>query len=195
MTAITASRLSGDSDDALMERVQAGDHEAFGEIYDRYSARSYRIALSICRDTGRAEDAVQESFVSVWRSSASFEPERGALAAWLVTITRYRALDIARAHAAHSSRRSSEEQLNSVAAGSQVAEDAIEHAQALHLKTLLCRLPEAQREVITLAFYGQLTHAQIAEHLDLPPGTVKGRIRLGLEKLRSDTQLQEDKAG
>jgi RNA polymerase sigma-70 factor (ECF subfamily) len=192
MTATTTSRLPGESDEALMVQVQAGDHEAFGEIYDRYSARAYRIALGICRDTGRAQDAVQESFISVWRSSRSYEPGRGALGSWLLTVTRHRALDVARAHATHSARRSSEEQLDSVAGTGQVAEDVIKQAQTSHLKTLLHRLPEAQREVITLAYYGQLTHAQIADHLDLPPGTVKGRIRLGLEKLRDDTQLQQD---
>ena len=112
----------------------------------------------------------------------------------MLTITRHRALDVARAHATHSTRRSSEEQLDSIAGTGEIAEDIIKRAQTSHLKMSLCRLPETQREVITLAFYGQLTHAQIADHLDLPPGTVKGRMRLGLKKLRDDTQLQQDKA-
>ncbi|MEJ7785964.1 MAG: sigma-70 family RNA polymerase sigma factor [Solirubrobacteraceae bacterium] len=189
MTTETASRLSSDSDEGLMAQVQAGDHVAFGEIYDRFCRQAYRIALAICRDTGRAEDAVQESFVAVWSRSTTYQPERGTVAAWVLTIARHRALDAARAHATRAARRSREEQLDSVMGAGEVADDVIAQDQTSHLRTLLCLLPETQREVITLAFYGELTHAQIAEHLYLPPGTVKGRMRLGLKKLRDDPQL------
>lgn len=183
--------LTGASDDQLMTRIQAGDQEAFGEIYDRYSTRAYGIARLICGDSGRAEDAVQEAFVSIWRRSSSYEPQRGSLAAWLLSIARHRAIDVARAHATQAKRRGAEEQLASVPAPGNVADRAVEHTQIAHLQLLLARLPEAQREVIVLAFYGQLTHSEIAGHLDLAPGTVKGRIRLGLQKLQSDAQLNE----
>lgn len=104
----------------------------------------------------------------------------------MLTVTRYRAIDVARRNGQHAARRAGDESLDGVPALGNVAEQVEEYARARDLRVLLAKLPEAQREVITLAYYGELTHSEIAAQLDLPPGTVKGRMRLGLHKLRQD---------
>jgi RNA polymerase sigma-70 factor (ECF subfamily) len=185
----TASRYLGRDDTALMSQVVCGDADAFGELYDRYSARAYRVARSVCRDHGRAEDAVQEAFVSLWRSRADYLPLRGTVAAWLLSAVRNRAIDVIRRDANHTKHRAGEDLLLFThAPGESMADSLVARADAEHLHALLRRLPEVQREVIVLAYYGELTHAEIAVELDLPPGTVKGRMRLGLQKLRADIE-------
>ncbi len=169
-----------------MQEVKAGSEDAFGELYDRFSARAYRIARSVCHDQGGAEEAVQELFVSIWNSRNSYEPQRGSVAAWLLTIARYRAIDVARRNTNHSSRRAHEEELESLSAPGDVADRAVARTETHQMQALLSRLPDAQREVVTLAFYGQLTHIEIASQLKLPQGTVKGRMRLALHKLRDE---------
>jgi RNA polymerase sigma-70 factor (ECF subfamily) len=186
---MTAHQASVDrpaiTDDQVMVRVKDGSTAAFEVLYDRYCDRAYRVARSVCRDDGRAQEVVQEAFISIWRSRASYE-DRGQVAAWVLTIVRHRAIDTARRHGPHAAHRASEDVLQTARAPDRVAEQVADRAQARDLLSVLARLPEAQREVITLAFYGQLTHLEIAEHLNLPLGTVKGRIHLGIEKLRDD---------
>lgn len=174
------------SDDALMERMQADSVDAFEELYDRYGDRAFRVARSICFDAGRAEEAVQEAFLSFWRSRSSYRSQRGTVAAWLLSVVRHRAIDEQRRNGKHAARRAGDEQLDDHPAGDDVAHEVVERADARRLHALLARLPDAQQEVITLAFYGRLTHTEIAEQLGLAPGTVKGRMRLGLNKLRND---------
>ena len=151
-------------DEQLMTRLQAGDVDALGALYDRYGDRAYRVARSECRDDAGAEEAVQDAFASIWRSQATYRPQQGTAAAWLLTVVRHRAIALARRDEA----------------GAPGGEG--------HLQDLLARLPDAQREAITLAYHGRLTHTEIAQQLRLPPGTVKGRIRLGLHKLRQDME-------
>ena len=172
------------SDEQLMAQVKAGDLDALAELYDRYTGPAYRLALSVCHDCVRAEDAVQEAFVSIWRSRATYRRGRSPVAPWLLTIVRHRAIDAGRRNDKHASRSAGDGRLERHASSQDVAAAVEEMADAERLRGLLAQLPEAQREVITLAFYGQMTHSEIAEHLDLPSGTVKGRMRLGLEKLR-----------
>jgi RNA polymerase sigma-70 factor (ECF subfamily) len=176
-----------DYDRELMGRVSAGSQESFGELYDRYCDRAYTVARFVCRDDGRAQEAVQEGFLSVWNSRASYRPEQGTVRAWLLTVIRFRAIDIARANSKHASQPVSEDQLEGLSSVSDPLESAIKCEDARTLQASLAMLPDAQAEVITLAFYGQLTHTEIATQLGLPPGTVKGRMRLGMQKLRADT--------
>ncbi len=168
-----------------MARVKGNCTAAFEVLYHRYGDRAYRVARSVCRDDGRAQDAVQEAFISVWRSRASYE-DRGNVSAWVLTMVRHRAVDAARRNGPHGAHRASEDMLQTVLAADRVAEQVADRAQARDLLNLLAQLPDAQREAITLAFYGQLTHTEIAAHLELPLGTVKGRIRLGIERLRGE---------
>jgi RNA polymerase sigma-70 factor (ECF subfamily) len=185
MSAATdAARFAGD-DNEVMASVKAGSVDALGVLYDRYCDRAYRNPRSVCRDDGRAQEAVQETFISIWTTRGTYQ-QRGNVAAWLLTIARHRAIDIARRNTPHATHRASDERLHTLPAPGNVAEHVVKRAQARDLQSLLADLPDAQREVITLAFYCQLSHTEIAEHLQLPAGTVKGRMRLGLQRLRGD---------
>lgn len=187
MTAAGVAGWEAAHDEQLMGRIAGGSADALAELYDRYCGRAYRLARTVCRDTGGAEDAVQEAFISIWRSAATYQSQRGTVSAWLLTVVRYRAVDIARRDRIHAAQRASDDGL-AVRAPGDVADQAVTRAAAGDLRALLAELPEAQREVITLAFYGELSHTEIAARLDLPAGTVKGRIRLGLQRLRADVQ-------
>jgi RNA polymerase sigma-70 factor, ECF subfamily len=169
-----------------MALAKAGSVDAFGELYARYCDRAYRLARSICRDDGHAEDAVQDAFASLWKSRASYLPQRGTVAAWLLTAVRYRAIDVFRRHHRHAHRRAGEDALGNHPLPEDLTELSVSRERARDLQRLLRGLPAAQREVIALAFYGELSHTEIATALALPTGTIKGRMRLGLHKLRAD---------
>jgi RNA polymerase sigma-70 factor (ECF subfamily) len=186
-----AARVVVDDDERLLQQIASGSPEAFEQLYHRFYDRAYRVAWSVCHDEGRAEDALQEAFAAIWRIAGTYRSELGAVSAWLLSLVRYRAIDVARANTTHASKRADEEEtvLHSVAGV--LADQVVDRDSAAHLKALLEQLPDAQRDVVTLAFYGQLSHAEIAAKLHLPPGTVKGRMRLGLQKLR----VNVDEAG
>jgi len=166
--------------------VQAGERPALGELYDRFASRAYRTALSVCHDRDCAQDAVQDAFVAMWSSRATYEPARGSVAGWAMSIVRHRAIFLARHRSVAARRNQGAAQLDDQAAPDDVPTDFVAHAETEQLAGLLARLPPAQREVIQLGFFDGLTHQEIARRLALPPGTVKGRMRLGLKKLRSE---------
>jgi len=174
------------SDAEVMEEIVAGSAGAFEELYDRYSARAFRIARSVCRDYGAAEDAVQEAFVSIFKHRSSYQSQRGTVAAWVLMVALSRAIDVSRVRARHATRRASDDALAALPEPADVMEQAGARIDATPVRIALAALPEEQREAITLAYYGELTYTEIAEHLGIPFGTVKGRIRLGLNKLRLD---------
>ena len=182
MRALSTARQD---DETLMRRVQANDQAAFAELYDRHAALALRVAGSVCRDTRRAEDAVQEGFLSVWRSRARYRRGQGSVQAWTMMIVRNRAIDSYRSvsarpqEVAHPTNR----EISDPAFDSP-SDEVIARSESDTLRTAVLRLPEPQAEAITLAFYGGLSHSEIAAQLELPPGTVKGRMRLGLKKLR-----------
>ncbi len=175
----------GDSE--LMRRVQADDPDAFGALYDRFCPRAYRFAFGIVHDKLRAEDIVQEAFLSVWVSRSSYQPRHGAVVAWILGLVKNRAIDCARRYARHDKARGADgEHIDKFAqAPGDVEAATIERHQAAELRNLLTRLPEGQRDVITLAYFGELSATEIADTMSLPLGTVKGRMRLGLHKLRA----------
>ncbi len=175
------------SDEDLMRRVQGDDPDAFNALYDRFARRVYRVVLSVARDAGRAEDAHQEAFVSVWRSRATFDPGRGTVSSWIMGTARNRAIDSIRSHRRHDERRADDAWITeNVPAPGDLTDGVAERDQAARLRGALARLPEAQSNVIALAYFGELSATEIAVRMSLPLGTVKGRIRLGLEKLRDD---------
>lgn len=174
------------ADKALMRQVQADDPTAFGVLYDRYSARAYRVAAGIAPNRSHADDMVQEAFASLWRNRARYDPALGTVAGWVLATVRNRAVDVLRVQSRHDARRAGAEHLVGVrlTAGHAVEERVAERDGAARLRTALGALPAAQREVIALAYFGELSAAEIADRLSLPVGTVKGRMRLGLDKLR-----------
>lgn len=180
------NRFSHVSDADLMCRVQDGDVAAFGELYDRLAPRALGVAGGVLgARADRASDAVQEGFLSMWSNRAVYRADRGEVHAWVLGIVRNRAIDSLRRHQRHDRRRADGEGIaDALVAPGDVHGDAVAADDGRRLRELLADLPEAQREVIALAYFGQLTHTEIAAQLTLPVGTVKGRMRLGLIKLR-----------
>jgi RNA polymerase sigma-70 factor (ECF subfamily) len=184
----TPAGLRSPSDNELMKRIQAGSHDAFAQLYDRYSERAYRVARAVTVDAVLAEDAVQEGFVAIWKARATYRPERETAAPWLMTVIRHRAIDVNRRHTTAQSHCAGDGSLENRRSRDDPATEAADRVDARDLQALLRGLPDAQREVIVLAFYGELTQTEIAAELDLPVGTVKGRMRLGLGKLRDTVE-------
>lgn len=174
------------TDDALMREVQAGRRVALGELYDRFAARAYRTAFAVCHDRDCAEEAVQDAFASMWSSRGTYEPARGSVAGWAMTIVRHRAIYLARRRSRALRLDEGPVRLDEQPSRDDVPTDFAARWDREELIGLLARLPATQREVIRLAFFDGLTHEQIASRLSLPAGTVKGRVRLGLTKLRSE---------
>ena len=170
----------------LMREVQAGRSSALGELYGRFAARAFRTALSVCHDRECAQDAVQDAFVSMWSSRSTYQPMRGSVVGWAMTIVRHRAIYLARRRALAATREEGSLRLERQPARDDVAGELDARDERERLTQLLAHLPPAQREVIELGFFDGLTHEQIAGRLALPAGTVKGRMRLGLRKLRRE---------
>ncbi len=173
------------SDEQVMARVQAGSTVAFGVLHDRYRARAFRIARNVCHDDGRAQEAVQEAFLSIWTTRSSYQLRYG-VAPWLLTVVRNRAIDNGRRNRPHAAHRAGTEWLISAIAPENVCDEVIARDRAQRLAKMLAQLPRDQRDVIRLAYYDQLTHKEIASRLGLPLGTVKGRIRLAIVWLRGE---------
>lgn len=181
-------------DCTLMAHVADGDHDAFEELYRRHRPRVLLQARGLCSDRELAEDVAQEAFISLWRSAHAYRPSRGTVGAWLSTTVRNRAIDAWR----RSSVRVVEVEAHDNVVGRQDhAADASagfeDRARAL---SMLAQLPAAQKEVVFLAYFGELSHSEIATAAGVPLGTIKGRMRLGLDKLRSglDEQPQAPRA-
>lgn len=170
------------TDAQLMERVRSGDTRAFGELYDRHAAAVFGVAYRMLRERSAAEDAAQETFLAVWRRRESFSPERGVLRPWLLTIARNCAVDVIRRRRDHL-----DQPLGQTAdllmAPERTEAEVLRREDVATLGGALDTLPDAQRVVLDLAYYGGLTHTEIATQLQVPLGTVKGRMRLGLDKL------------
>src|SRR5438477_555218 len=165
------------SDEALLARVARGDHAALGELYDRHGRVAYGLALRVVRDQALAEDAVQEAFLSVFRSAGSFAPERGTPKTWLLTLVHRRAVDVVRRQ-----QRAAGEPLELVepGAGEATDEEAAVREQRRAVQAALRRLTPDQREALELAYYGGYTQSEVAERLGVPLGTVKSRMFAGL---------------
>lgn len=175
--------FAGPSDRVLVARVLRREEGALDQIYTRYGRLVYAIALRITGDIPAAEEVVQDVFQAVWQSIASFQPD-GNFVAWLIGIARHRAIDATRSRRFRS--RSREEVLDDERIGSAGFGDG-QHDHLLlraAVRQALLELPPAQRQAIELAFYGGLTHAEIAAQLGQPIGTIKSRLRIGMVRLR-----------
>ena len=177
----TSTKLGHLSDEALLALASRGDETALGELYDRYGRIAYGLALRILRDRALAEDAVQEAFLAVWRSSGSFRAEQGKPSTWILTLVHRRAVDIVR----REERRRSEPVDEMVQpAGEATDEEAWLRAQRQVVQEALRKLPPDQREAIELAYYGGFTQSELADRLGQPLGTIKSRMFTGLKRLR-----------
>ena len=176
-------------DDELMRRLFYRDRRAFEAIFDRYGDLVYSMALRVLRDPHLAEDISQEIFVRLWSKPGSYVAERGRFLTWLISVTRNRAVDEVRSRGRRQryETASPEEQERELPAGN--ANDPALNAQlaeeARSARAALAGLPGVQRQVIELAYFGGLTQQEISQRLGQPLGTVKTRIRLGMQKLRA----------
>ena len=170
--------IDSSTDAELLVRVADHDREAFELLYHRYVRSVMGIALRRLRDRGRAEDAVQETFASVWRSAASYRPERGPAAPWLYTVARNAIIDRLRAR--------SEQPAEAPDTASPDA-GPLERAESSYVSWRVHRaledLPEKEREVLELAYWSELSQSEVAEYLHIPLGTVKTRTRSALSRL------------
>jgi RNA polymerase sigma-70 factor (ECF subfamily) len=171
-------------DAALAERMRGGDREAVGEFYDRHAPQAYAIAVRILSDQYAAEDVVHDAFVAVWQQIDRFDPGRGSLRAWLLTIVRNRAIDRLRARRPSMPVEVADEQSLLRTGPNPTWELTVERLSRAEIREVLASLPDAQREAIELAYFGGRTYREIAELTGVPEGTASGRLRLGLAKLR-----------
>jgi RNA polymerase sigma-70 factor (ECF subfamily) len=175
----------------IVARLASGDERALGILYDRYGALAFSLASAIVHDTADAEEVVAEVFSQVWRTASSFDAGRGSVVAWVSTIARTRSLDLIRSQKRRArimdeaAAMSSEGSSPGLSSGVPSPDREVEMSEAQVLvRRSLADLPPPQRHVLELAYFGGLSQSEIAEKLSEPLGTVKTRMRSGMEKLR-----------
>jgi RNA polymerase sigma-70 factor (ECF subfamily) len=179
-----AQRDSALTDAELMSRVAQQDQAALMALYQRYGAQVYSLALHVLRNPGWAEEATQDTFLKLWDKGAHWDPEQGQLSSWLLTIARYTAIDRLRRELRHTTAVNAFLDVQDSNLEANAAVDDAHWQDGQLLRALMAQLPAEQRQAIELAFFQGLTHSEIAERLSWPLGTVKTRMRLGLQKLR-----------
>jgi RNA polymerase sigma-70 factor (ECF subfamily) len=175
------------ADEDLMPLVERKDPSAFELVYDRHGGPAYSLAYRIVGDRGTAEDVTQEAFLSLWRSGAKYDRARGSVRTWLLGVVRNRAIDALRREATRAPTVELElERLPDQGPYTELTDaEALRQEAAREVRGALRMLPADQLKVIELAYFGGLSHSEIAEALGMPLGTVKGRMRLAMEKIRA----------
>jgi RNA polymerase sigma-70 factor (ECF subfamily) len=172
------------ADEDLISLAGDGDAQAFDVLYDRHSRAAYSLAYRMMNGRQAAEDLVEDAFLKVWRAATSYRADRGGVRTWILSIVHNQGIDQLRSHA---SRRRTQDKVEASAARSQPSEAFAQtwrNSQRDQVREALNTLPQEQLEILELAYFSGYTHVEIADLLGLPLGTVKGRMRLGLKKLR-----------
>lgn len=183
----------GQSEAELMRQVAAGEIGGLENLYDRYHAMAYALALRITTETGLAEDVVQDSFLGLWRNAGRYAEAKGSVRGWLLAIVRHRAIDaVRRQRAGVALGEETDETLPAALTLPDVWPEVAGRLDAEQVRGALTVLPPAQREVIELAYFDGLTQREIAERTRAPLGTVKSRMRLGLVALREQLDRHQD---
>src|SRR6266581_1988232 len=175
------------SDEALISAIAGGAVWAMEPLYQRYSRILYSLAYRMVADHQVAEDLLQEAFLSVWRRATSYSPQSGAVYSWLASIVHHRTIDYLRAVRRRAGLKEAtweEVELDERTAFPDVWEEALRSVQSAQLRAALLNIPSEQRMVIELAYFQGWTHSEIAAGCEIPLGTVKARMRLGLSRLR-----------
>jgi RNA polymerase sigma-70 factor (ECF subfamily) len=170
------------SDDSLIASLAARDLTALAALYDRYGRIAYALAYRILGEPEAAEDVVHDGFISAWRGATSYRSERGNVRGWLLSIVHHRAVDVLRRKTTF--RPAPLEVAEQRPADDDTAEEATRNVEHATVRAALEALPPAQRRTIELAYFGGYTHVELAQIMGVPLGTVKGRMRIGLQKLR-----------
>lgn len=178
------SGLRDVTDEDLLARIVARDDRAIAALYDRYGGLVFALAYRVLSDRGAAEDVAQDVFLSIWRRASSFQTGRGSVRTWLLSIVHHRAIDRLRGTSGRNRTDAPLDIVDRVAAADDPWREVDTNLQRDLLKQSLSTLPEAQRETIELAYFGGYTQSEIAALMAVPLGTVKGRMRIGLQKLR-----------
>ena len=181
------------SDEALVALVARADDGALAELYDRFGGVAYGLALRVVRDPALAEDAVQEGFLTVWRTAARFVPERAKASSWILTLVHRRSVDIVRRE---QPRRAEPIETAPQPSANLTEDEAWLRLRRAQVQTALRRLPDQQREAIELAYYGGFTQSELADRLGEPLGTIKSRMFAGLARLRellTEPGLEEER--
>jgi RNA polymerase sigma-70 factor (ECF subfamily) len=180
-----AERLA---DEELMPLIGDKDPEAFAVFYDRHGGVAYSLAYRIVGEKAAAEDVTQEAFISIWKSGARFDRTRGSVRSWMLSIVRNRAIDALRSKAGKAPKLTFDDDaiLEQRPSAELTEDEAMRRETATEVRGALDELPGEQSKVIELAYFGGFTHSEIARMLGVPLGTVKGRMRLGLEKIRGE---------
>ena len=180
------SDLRSLADEDVMQLVRRGDARAFEVIYERHSGAAFSLAYRMMGTRSGAEDVTQDAFLSMWRSGARYDRARGSVRTWVLGIVHHRAIDALRRATVHDRRRSGDEGIEErFEARERTDVEAARREEAGAVRGALSSLPADQSQVIELAYFGGFTHTEIADMLDAPVGTVKGRMRLGLKKMRA----------
>ena len=178
------------ADEEVMQLVQGGSPRAFELMYERHGGAAFSLAYRMVGNRVTAEDITQEAFLSIWRSRTRYDQARGSVRTWVLGIVHNRGIDALRRHTVHDRRRESMEGVaERLEAPERTDVEAARREEARSVHSALETLPAEQRRTVELAYFGGFSHSQIAEMLGMPIGTVKGRMRLGLEKMRK--QLTE----
>ena len=173
------------ADEELIEQAREGDTIAFGVIFDRHGGAAFSLAYRMCGRRGLAEDVVQDAFLSLWRTGMRYERSRGSVRAWVLGVVRNKAIDGFRREIANTGQDVHDETAVAAMPARERTDGEVERREdAERVRAAMAELPSEQRHVIELAYFGGFTHSQIADLLELPAGTVKGRMRLGLQRLR-----------
>jgi RNA polymerase sigma-70 factor (ECF subfamily) len=178
-TSNSETEIGAVDDTTMLTRIGQRDENAMEAVFRRYSGPVYSVALRVLRDTGQAEDILQEVFLQLWRKPAAFVQNRGSLGAWLVVIARNRSIDVLR-------RRKPSDSVDDVVLTSpvNVADEAERNIAMQRVRAVIANLPEEQRRTLDLAYFEGLSHTEIASRTGDPLGTVKTRIRQALITLR-----------
>jgi RNA polymerase sigma-70 factor (ECF subfamily) len=185
-------RFADTTDDALLEAVQRQEQPAIEELYDRYGRACFGLAYRIVNDYGVAEDVVQDAFLRVWRQAGSYVPGRGSVKNWLLSIVHHRAIDVLRSRGDRPRRDLPLDSAELLPANADVWREVNRSIERDTVRAALATLPDAQRETIELAYFGGYTYVEIAELMGVPLGTVKSRMRLGLEHMREFLEAQSE---
>lgn len=180
---MNAVNLKEAGDDVLVHAIQQGDLRALEEFYDRHHRTALAVAYRVLGDWGLAEDMVQETFLALWRQANRFDPKRGSVRSWFISIARHRAIDATRGRYFSHERQSLEEYVVPTE-DADVWQEVSQQLDKELVRKAVQSLPEEQRKTIMLAYFEGYTGQQISERTGVPLGTVKGRIRLGMQKLR-----------
>jgi RNA polymerase sigma-70 factor (ECF subfamily) len=183
---MSADDVTGLTDGELATELAAHNLEALAELYDRYGALAYSLAVRVLGDPGRAEDVVQEVFLKLWQRAGSFDAARGSLRTWLLVSVRNRAIDALRGREGRERQaRPVPLEVVAVGAGSDPPQEVAAALERKIVRDALAALPGEQRRVVELAYFDGYTQREIADLERVPLSTVKGRTRLALEKLHS----------